>query len=110
MSTDTDARLTPAQRLNRGLKYSMVGPVDVTRGALELGLSSAATSAAWLGNRIREAQPAPEPVSRRRRPLLYVLIGAGVLAVGAVTFSIVRRSVRPEPSVLPPSVEVTPKP
>lgn len=109
MSTDTDARLTPAQRVSRGLKYSVVGPVEVTRGTLALGLNSAATSAAWLGRQIREAQPQPEPVSRRR-PLRYVLIGAGVLAVGAVVFSIVRRSMRPEPSALPPSVEITPKP
>ncbi|WP_120314141.1 cell wall synthesis protein CwsA, partial [Mycolicibacterium monacense] len=33
-----------------------------------------------------------------------------VFAVVAMTFSIVRRSMKPEPSPLPPSVEVTPKP
>jgi hypothetical protein len=33
-----------------------------------------------------------------------------VLAVGAVTFSIVRRSMRPEPSALPPSVDVQQRP
>ncbi len=109
MSTDTDARLTPAQRVSRGLKYSVVGPVDVTRGTLALGLNGAATSAAWLSRQIREAQPQPEP-AKTRRPLLYLVIGAGVLAVGAVVFSIVRRSMRPEPSALPPSVEITPKP
>ena len=109
MSTDTDPRLTPAQRVSRGLRYSVVGPVDVTRGTLALGLKSAGTSAAWVGRQLREADPQPEQVSGRR-PLLYVLIGAGVLAVGAVVFSIVRRSMRPEPSALPPSVDVTPKP
>ena len=38
--------------------------------------------------------------------------GGLTLAVvgGAVTFSIVRRSMQPEPSALPPSVEVAPKP
>ena len=106
MSTSTDARLTPAQRLNRGLRYSVVGPVDVTLGTVGLGMSSAASGASWLSRRLRPQEPVPP----KRRPLLYVLIGAGVLAVGAVAFSIVRRSMRPEPSTLPPSVEFTPKP
>jgi pyruvate/2-oxoglutarate dehydrogenase complex dihydrolipoamide acyltransferase (E2) component len=35
---------------------------------------------------------------------------AAILAVGAVSFSILRRSMQPEPSPLPPSVEVTPAP
>jgi hypothetical protein len=47
---------------------------------------------------------------RKRRPLLLVAVGAAVLAGGAVAFSIVRRSMQPEPSSLPPSVDVTPKP
>ncbi len=47
---------------------------------------------------------------RRRRPLLLAAVGAVVLAGGAVAFSIVRRSTQPEPSPLPPSVEVAPKP
>lgn len=109
MSTDTDVRLTPAQRFSRGLKYTVVGPVDLTRGTIGLGLSSAATSASWIGRQIRESEPVVEP-SRGRRPLIYILIGSAVLAVGAVTFSIVRRSMRPDPSTLPPSVEITPKP
>ena len=33
-----------------------------------------------------------------------------VLALGGITFSIVRRSMQPEPSPLPPSVDVTPQP
>ena len=32
MSSKMDARLTPGERLTRGLKYTAVGPVDVTRG------------------------------------------------------------------------------
>jgi Cell wall synthesis protein CwsA len=39
-----------------------------------------------------------------------VAVGAVVLAGGAVAFSIVRRSMQPEPSPLPPSVDVSPKP
>mgnify|MGYP002652203315 CR=1 FL=1 len=34
MSTSTDTPLTPAQRLGRGLRYTVVGPVDITRGDL----------------------------------------------------------------------------
>ncbi|MBW8712363.1 MAG: cell wall synthesis protein CwsA, partial [Mycobacterium sp.] len=37
-------------------------------------------------------------------------VSAVVLAGGAVAFTIVRRSMQPEPSALPPSVDVTPKP
>ena len=144
MSSKTDTRLTSSQRLGRGLKYSAVGPVDITRGALGVGLHSVASSAAWVGNRYRrgraaqqlredlsaaqdtlaqEFAAAQEVVSnlpsalqqarkgrRRRRPLLFITVGALALAGGAVAFSIVRRSMRPEPSPLPPSVEVAPKP
>jgi hypothetical protein len=144
MSLKTDARLTAGQRLGRGLKYSAVGPVDVTRGALGVGLHSVASSATWVGNRYRrgraakqlredlataqdtlaqEFAAAQEVVSnlpsalqearksrRRRRPLLLITIGAVVLAGGAAAFSIIRRSTRPEPSPLPPSVEVAPRP
>ncbi len=146
MSTRTEIRLTPGQRLSRGLKYTAVGPVDVTRGALGLGVNGAQSSAAWVGDRYRRgritaqlsedlaaaqqaiaqelvaaqeavsqvlqgAAPARAAKTRQRRRRL-VLAAAGVIAVagGAVAFSIVRRSTQPEPSPLPPSVEVTPKP
>ncbi|KUI16147.1 cell wall synthesis protein CwsA [Mycolicibacterium acapulense] len=146
MSTRTEIWLTPGQRLSRGLKYTAVGPVDVTRGALGLGVNGAQSSAAWVGDRYRRgrikaqlsedlaaaqqaiaqelvaaqeavsqvlqgAAPARAAKTRQRRRRL-VLAAAGVIAVagGAVAFSIVRRSTQPEPSPLPPSVEVTPKP
>ncbi|MGE2714341.1 cell wall synthesis protein CwsA [Mycolicibacterium litorale] len=132
--------LTPRQRLARGLKYTAVGPVDVTRGLLGVSADSAQATAAEVRRRYRSGQlrrelaaaqetlvqeltavqeavsSLPETLqgargrSRRRKRLLTVGIGVGVLAVGAVTFSIVRRSMKPEPSPLPPSVEVTPKP
>lgn len=38
MSEQVETRLTPRERLTRGLAYSAVGPVDVTRGLLELGV------------------------------------------------------------------------
>lgn len=143
-STTSPDRLTAPARLARGLKYSTVGPVDVTRGALGVGLNSARSSAAWVGNRYRrgriadqlskdvaaaqgaivnELAAAQEVVANipqalrearqsKRRPRPLVLIGAGVavLAVGAVSFSIIRRPTQPEPSPLQPSVEVTPRP
>jgi hypothetical protein len=136
MSSKTSAvRMTSGERFARGLKHSASGPVDITRGALGVGLSSVKSSAAWLGSHYRrsarvaqetlatELAAAQEVVAnlpetlqnarrsrRRPRPLVLALAGVAVLGVGAVTFSIVRRSTKPDPSPLPPSVEVTPKP
>lgn len=146
MSAKTEIRMSPAQRLSRGLKYTAVGPVDVTRGALALGLNGAQSSASWVGDRYRRGRikaqlsedlataqqtiaqelaaaqeavsqvlqgavpPRPSKVRQRRRRLVIAAAGVVVLAGGAVTFSIVRRSTQPEPSPLPPSVEVSPKP
>ena len=58
MSLKTDVRLSPGERFARGLKYTAVGPVDVTRGALGAGLHSAQSSAAWIGDRYRRARVA----------------------------------------------------
>lgn len=58
MSSKTDIQLTSGQRLGRGLKNTAVGPVDVTRGALGVGLHSVASSAAWVGNRYRRGRAA----------------------------------------------------
>lgn len=145
MSTTTSTdRLTPAGRIARGLKYSTVGPVDVTRGALGVGLDSVRSSAAWVGDRYRRSRIASqlrkdlataqeavvnelaaaqevitnipqafqEARKSKRRPRPLVLIGAGVavIAVGAVTFSIIKRSTQPDPSPRPPSVDVEPRP
>lgn len=132
MTANVDTRLAPRQRLARGLKYSTVGPVDVTRGVVGISANTVSTAAAGLRKRyesgklrrqlaaaaqavaalpevLQEAAAPPQP-KRRRRPLLIAAAAAAVLAGGAVTFSIVRRSMRPEPSALPPSVEVSPKP
>jgi hypothetical protein len=145
MSAGTSAaRLTPAQRIARGLKYSTVGPVDVTRGALGVGVNSTRSSVAWVANRYRRgrirsqltedlaaAQEAianefaaaqgvvaglPQALQEARRtrhrpnPVVVIGVGVAVLAVGAVTFSIIRRSTQPDPSPLPPSVDVAPRP
>ena len=132
--TVTD-RLTPEQRFARGLKYSAAGPVDVTRGAVGLGLSSAQSSASWLGShyraeRERRAGGSRHGIGRRSRgrrrpprgvregaaikarprPLVLALAGAAVLGVGAVTFSIVRRSTQPDPSPRAARASRSPRP
>lgn len=132
-------RLTPRERLSRGLAHSALGPVDVTRGVVGLGTHSAHSTAAALRRRYQRGRLArdigelelagtdvatklPQTLrdashSRRRRgkrPLL--LTGAAVLALagGAAAFSKVRRSMRPDydehPSPRPPSVDVEPRP
>lgn len=141
MSSKTSTvRLTPRERFARGLKYSTVGPVDLTRGAVGIGVSSAHSSASWLADRYRsgklrkdleaaqeslanELAAAQEVVAnlpqalqdarrskRRPRPIVLIAAGTAVLAIGAVSFSIIRRSTQPDPSPLPPSVDITPKP
>jgi cell wall synthesis protein CwsA len=50
--------LNSRERLTRGLKYSAVGPVDVTRGTVGLGLISARSSAAWAGHRYQKGRAA----------------------------------------------------
>jgi Cell wall synthesis protein CwsA len=140
MSSKTDVRLTPSQRLGRGLKYSAVGPVDVTWGTVGLSVQGAQAAASSVRRRLdkgrlaKELEGAQETIAqelaaaqevlaslpqviadarkpkRRRRPLLIAAVAAVVLAGGAVAFTIVRRSMQPEPSTLPPSVDVAPKP
>ena len=141
MRTKAEARLTPRERLTRGLRYSTVGPVDVTRGVVGLGVQSTHATASELRRRYRDGRLARELAtaqetiaqelaaaqevvsnlpqafqearrSRRHSKRPWLIAGAAVvtLAVGAATFSIVRRSMRPEPSTLPPSVDVQPRP
>ena len=132
--------LTPRERLSRGLASTAVGPVDVTRGLVGLGVHSAQAGASSLRRRYHEGRLAhdlhsaqealaqelaaaqdvvaglPEALqqarrAQRRRPRPWVLAGAAavMLAAGAAAFSIIRRSTQPEPSALPPSVEVEPR-
>jgi preprotein translocase subunit Sss1 len=140
MSSKTDARLTPGQRLSRGLRYTAVGPVDVTRGTVGLTWEGAQSAAGSLRQRLersrlaKELEDAQQTISqeiaaaqevlanlpqviadarkpkRRPRPLVLAAAGIGVVAVGAVAFTIIRRSMQPDPSPRPPSVEVTPRP
>lgn len=144
MSSKTNVRLTPGQRLSRGLRYTAVGPVDVTRGGVGLGWQGAASAASSIRQRleksriakqlVEELEDAQEAIAhelaearevlanlpqtiadarkpkRRPRPVVLAVAGVAVVAVGAVTFSIIRRSMQPEPSPRPPSVEPAQRP
>jgi len=119
MNSKTDVRLTSSQRLGRGLKYSAVGPVDVTRGTVELSLQAAQSAAGRIRRRLdksrlaKEFGDAQDTIAQELaavQGVVAMLPQALVLAGGAVAFTIVRRSMQPEPSPLPPSVDVAPKP
>ena len=56
MSTKNGTRLTPRQRLSRGLTYTAVGPVDVTRGIVGLSAHSAQAGASSLRRRYQEGR------------------------------------------------------
>lgn len=56
MNATAESRLTPRQRLSRGLAYSAVGPVDVTRGVIGLGADTVQATAAELRRRYRQGQ------------------------------------------------------
>ena len=60
MSAKTASRLTPRERLARGLTYSAVGPVDLTRGVVGLGVQSAWSTTSGLHRRYREGRLARE--------------------------------------------------
>ena len=140
MRAKNHTQLTPRERLSRGLASTAVGPVDVTRGLVGLGVHSAQAGASSLRRRYHEGRLAhdlhsaqealvqelaaaqevvtglPEALQQARRaqrhgkrPLLIAGVAVAVLAAGAAAFSIVRRSARPEPSALPPSVDVDPR-
>jgi hypothetical protein len=141
MGAKNHIRLAPRERLSRGLTYTAVGPVDVTRGVVGLSVHSAQAGASGLrrryqeGRLAREIQHAQEALvhelaaaqdvvtglpealaqarrSQRRKPRSWLLAGAAVvvLAAGGAAFSIIRRSSQPEPSPLPPSVDVDHRP
>lgn len=126
MSPKTETRLTPRQRLNRGLTYTAVGPVDVTRGVIGLGAHSAQAGAASLrrryqdGQLTRELAAAPETFAKelaaaqevvaglpqalqdarrprgRRRRRWVIAAAVAVVVGGGAAFSIIRRSSRPQ--------------
>ena len=134
MGRKSEPKLTSRERLNRGLHYTAVGPVDITRGVVGITAHSAESAATALKRRAREAREVRDDVAaeveavkqvvaelpqmlqdvrkakhrRRRRLFVFGFLGVAT-AGGAVAFVIARRSSTPEPSPLPPSVEVAPK-
>src|SRR6201994_1304880 len=56
MGAKNNIRLTPRERLSRGLTYTAVGPVDVTRGIVGLGAHSAQAGASSLRRRYQEGR------------------------------------------------------
>lgn len=60
MSAKAESRLTPRERLARGLTYSTLGPVDVTRGVVGLGVQSAQSTAAQIRRKYQEGRLAQE--------------------------------------------------
>ncbi|MGD1283435.1 cell wall synthesis protein CwsA [Mycobacterium seoulense] len=60
MRAKAESRLTPRERLTRGLTYSTLGPVDVTRGAVGLGVQSAQSTAAQIRRKYQEGRLARE--------------------------------------------------
>ena len=69
MSAKAETRLTPRERLTRGLTYSAVGPVDVTRGVVGLGVNSAQATASELRRRYQEGRLARERLPPKKRSL-----------------------------------------
>ncbi|OBF06508.1 cell wall synthesis protein CwsA [Mycobacterium sp. ACS4054] len=60
MSAKAESRLTPRERLARGLTYSTLGPVDVTRGVVGLGVQSAQSGASQVRRKYQEGRLAKE--------------------------------------------------
>jgi hypothetical protein len=56
MSAKAATTLTPRERLSRGLAYSAVGPVDVTRGVVGLGVHGAQSTAAQIRRRYEQGR------------------------------------------------------
>ncbi len=145
MTATTKTPISPRERLNRGLTYTAVGPVDITRGTLGLSVQTAQSASARLRERYQKGRLAKElstaaelateratrelaaaqefvaalpqalqearhPKHRKRNIIVLSTAALATLAGGAIVFSIVRRSMQPEPSPRPPSVEVAPKP
>jgi hypothetical protein len=81
MSAKTESRLTPRGRLARGLTYSTVGPVDVTRGIVGLGVHSAQSTASTLRRRYREGRLARE-IAAAQETLAQELAAAQAVVSG----------------------------
>ncbi len=102
MRAENHIRLTPRERLSRGLTYTAVGPVDVTRGVVGLGAHSAQAGAASLRRRYREGRLAREIASAQEALVQELAAAQEVVAGLPEALAQARRSQRrtPRPWVL----------
>lgn len=140
MTSTLETRLTPGRRLTRGLANTAMGPVDIGRGIVGLGVASARAATANAQVRLQRAQlhrqievaqqlvseelsaaqevvaGLPEAIAQagksRRVRRIGLIAGITLVSVAgaAIAVTVIRRSQQPEPSPLPPSVEVDPRP
>jgi Cell wall synthesis protein CwsA len=80
MSSKTDVRLSPGQRLARGLQYTAVGPVDVTRGAVGLSVHGAQTAAGRIRRSLNRSRLAAELGEAQSTIAQELAVAAEVLA------------------------------
>ena len=99
---------TAGSRLRQRYRESRIA--DEVGDAQESLARELAAAQEVVANLPQALQDARKPKGRRRRIALVTAVGVAALAGGAVAFSIIRRSMQPEPSPRPPSVEVAPKP
>ena len=81
MRAKNPIRLTPRERLSRGLQYTAVGPVDVTRGLVGLGAHSAQAGASSLRRRYHEGQLARD-IQHAQEALVQELAAAQEVVTG----------------------------
>ena len=77
----TKARLTPRQRLTRGVTYTAVGPLDITRGTVGLGVQTAHSAGNGLRRRYSRARIAHQ-VSTAQETLARELAAAQEVVAG----------------------------
>jgi hypothetical protein len=101
------ARSTAAQLRRAYERGQLAREIAAAQETIGLEFAAAQEVVANLPQALQDARR-----SRRRGPRPWVLAVAAVavLAAGAVAFSIIRRSSRPEPSPRPPSVDLQPRP
>lgn len=102
MRAKAESRLTPRARLARGLAYSAVGPVDVTRGIVGLGVGSAQSTAAQLRRRYQRGQLARDIAAAQETIGQELAAAQEVVANLPQAFQEARRSQRrgPRPWVI----------
>ena len=81
MRAKNPIRLTPRERLSRGLQYTAVGPVDVTRGLVGLGAHSTQAGASSLRRRYQEGRLARD-IQRAQEALVQELAAAQEVVAG----------------------------